>query len=116
MSSGNDGIEIKIYLNWVSKVPSGFAKVRLEMLNSTPSASWNDNNGDVGTEWIGDGTAAVEKEWITLKVTNAQLEALGYKTGDTVLTFAVRVHEKTNASGGGSTNISIDYIQYYKEN
>ena len=113
MANGYAGIEIKLYVNWVSKAGTvATPTVTLEMLNPTDKTTYH--TASTPSVTIGDGTTAASG-WMTLQVPNATLTTLGYATGDTVLTFGIRVNGSTQASGGGSSNLAIDYINYYNE-
>ena len=110
LESGNDGIKIRAYVGPGSRVGA----VSFEMLNSTRSDAWH-SRSSVSVS-IGDASAKAEG-WVELKVTNAQLASLGYKTGDTVLTFALRCGGNHTVKNDPQYQaIALDYIEYYKEN
>ena len=73
------------------------------------------NNGQ--STWQSSGATAFPKvslvkgEWLTLTVSSATLEALGYNDGATVLYFGGWLN---NTVGAGQW-YEIDYINYYKE-
>jgi hypothetical protein len=111
LESGNDGIVIKLYVSEATQT----GKLRLELLNASKPATWNTTKSAAAVTIGEDGVK--NTGWMELKVTNAQLAELGYKTGDTVLTFGLR-----NAANQSAKNeahrwmVSIDYIEYYKGN
>ena len=53
--------------------------------------------------------------WVELYITNEQLAQLGYKTGDTVLTFGIRSSKSRSTENGRCADVSIDCIEYYEE-
>jgi hypothetical protein len=110
LSAGYSGITIKLYLNWISNVGTTVQTATLEMLDVSKKTSWNSAVGTPSVT-IGDGVTDAQG-WMELTITNEQLTALGYKTGDTSLTFGIRGQNQTQASGGGSANFNIDYIKY----
>ena len=116
LESGNDGIKIKAYVSPGSRVGA----VSLELFKSDDRENWH--NWGVPTTvsvTIGDGSAKTEGE-VELLVTNEQLATLGYKTGDTVLTFGIRCGTTGNTRHNPTytlayQSIALDYIEYYKE-
>jgi hypothetical protein len=79
------------------------------------------NNGQA--TWQSSGATAfpkvelVKSEWLTLTVSSAVLEELGYEDGATVLYFGGWMNTTTNGYAGGPGQwYEIDYVNYYKEN
>ena len=109
LESGNDGIKVRAYVGPGSRAGA----VSFEMLKSTRSDAWHSKSS--ASVSIGDASAKAEG-WVELKVTNAQLASLGYKTGDTVLTFALRCGGNHTVKNDPQYQaVALDYIEYYKE-
>ena len=116
LESGYDGIEIKLYMLGVKAYNGNRPKVRLEMFYGEASGTWNDTQSTVSTDWYGDGVT-LPAQAMTLQVTMAQLKALGYQTGDKVLTLGIRSGVKitNNNNAAYFVNFQIDDISYYGE-
>ena len=105
LNKGYDGIKIKAYVG--SNNHSNLS-VQLEMFAKGQNTSWNGYANKVLS------ADSVTTGWIEFVVTNAQLTALGYATGDTVLTIGYRMSGAAYDKGY-YVNGKIDYIEYYKE-
>ncbi len=107
-----DSVGIKIRLYVVESKQTGV--LRLELLNLSEPTKWNDNLSTVFTS-IGT-TGEATTGWMELVVTNEQLTALGYKTGDTVLTLGLRneAQESTKYKAQFWT-VSLDYVEFASE-
>ena len=111
LDNGYDGIKIRVYVSKVDNRGSEVPTVRLEMFAKDKNSKWLGTPG-VQSEVLGDGTSAASG-WLELFISNEQLAELGYKTGDTVLTFGFRTSLHVYQRGYGVW-ASIDYINYYK--
>lgn len=116
-----DGIEIKFAMNWVS---AGYGDTTYFSVLSakTKSAGYTTIPTEAGAPYVqctdtdNSGYEEAAKDpvaWDTLRLTKAQLQALGYQTGDKQIVLSIwRAKSGANTYGA---SLVLDYISYYKE-
>ncbi len=95
------GIKVRMYAHFSSDENE---QISVQILNPNDKANWS--------------TATVEMVapgWQELTISSAQLQALGYKTGDTVLTIGVYTTTKNTVYGGYNVKVQLDWIKYYAQ-
>ncbi len=110
LESGYAGIKAKIYVGKAADV----GKIGFELLDGSKSTTWNATKSSASITIGADGV--MNTGWLELVVSNEQLAALGYKTGDTVLTFGLRAAANASAKHTAKHwTVSMDYIEYATE-
>ncbi len=112
--TSNDGIKVKFLVEWYSS-NGATDKSYFTLLHATDKTHADYTTemtatDSVSVEVIQDGT---KTNFQTITLTAADLKALGYKDGDTTLTFGIWVPNAVVS--GGSACIWFDDVSYYNE-
>lgn len=105
-----DGITIRIkFYDWSNIGTYTY----FTMLSNNGQASWQSSGVTAFPK-----VSLVKGEWLTLTVSSATLETLGYEDGATVLYFGGWINNTTAPYSPGAPGqwYEIDYVNYYKEN
>ena len=114
-----DGITIRFMIGSITS-GSGYAPATknethyyLNFVKSDAASSGYTERNEKGAV-TDPNTVAEMNEWVTWKLTKAQLESLGYTDGATELCFVV--YDPTgNQNRGHAVNVYLDYIEYYND-